>query len=81
MRIIFSEKFKKDYKRVKDKKVRTRILKQISKIALQADIGKPLGNKLKNHRSLRIKPFRIIYRVEDGSIVVVCFDHRKKVYD
>jgi addiction module RelE/StbE family toxin len=80
MRIIFSESFKKDYQKIKDKKVRIRILKQIKKISKRADVGKPLGNKLKGHRSLRVKPFRIIYRVEGDSIVINCFDHRKKVY-
>ena len=80
MKIIFSEGFKKDYKKVRDKKVRSRILKQIKKIALRADVGKPLGNELKGHRSLRVKPFRIIYRIEGDRVIVNCFDHRKKVY-
>ena len=81
MKIIFSESFKKDYKKIKDKKVRIRILKQIKKISGRADVGKPLGNELRGHRSLRVKPFRIIYRIEKGCVVINCFDHRKRVYD
>jgi len=81
MKIIFSESFKKDYQKIKDKKVRIKILKQIKKIGDRSDVGKPLGGNLKGHRSLRIKPFRIIYRIEENDIVINCFDHRKRVYD
>ncbi|MBU3923975.1 MAG: type II toxin-antitoxin system RelE/ParE family toxin [Nanoarchaeota archaeon] len=81
MKIIFSEEFKGDYKKIKDKKIRIRILKQIKKIALRGDVGKPLGKELSGHRSLRIKPFRIIYRVDGDEAVICCFDHRKRVYD
>lgn len=81
MKIIFSEKFKRDFQKIRDKKTRIRILKQIKKIATMFGAGKYLGGKLKGKRSLRVKPFRIIYKIENGDAVILCFDHRKRVYE
>jgi len=80
MEIIFSKEFKKDYKRIKDRKVRLRIIKNIKKLEKYPEAGKPLRYGLKGHRRLVIKPFRIIYRKEDNRIVINCFEHRKEVY-
>lgn len=81
MNIVFSDKFKGEYRKIKDKKVRLRILKQLKKITQHIEVGKPLGGNLSGYRSLRIKPFRIIYRIEGKNIIINCFDHRKRVYN
>ncbi|HLC75345.1 MAG TPA: type II toxin-antitoxin system RelE/ParE family toxin [Candidatus Nanoarchaeia archaeon] len=81
MEIIFSDEFKKDFQKIKDKITRLRIIKQLKKIAETPDTGKPLKYDLKNYRSVRIAPFRIIYRIEHDKIIINCFDHRKDVYD
>jgi len=80
MEIIFSKEFKKDYKRIKDQKLRLRIIKNIKKLEKLPESGKPLRYVLKGHRRLVVKPFRIIYRVEDNRIIINCFEHRKDVY-
>lgn len=80
MEIIFSDEFKKDFRKIKDKKTRLKILKQIKKIAVYSGVGKPLKYNLKNHRSLRIHQFRLIYRTDKNKMIINCFDHRKKVY-
>ena len=81
MEILFSEEFKKDFKKIKDKTTRLRIIPQIKKLALLPESGKPLRHDLKHHRSIRIHPFRIIYRIEKDKIIINCFDHRKNVYE
>ena len=81
MEIIFSEEFKKDFQKIKDKATRLRIIKQLKKLEEIPEAGKPLRYELKNHRSLRIPPFRIIYRLEKDKMIINCFDHRKDVYD
>lgn len=45
--------------------------------------GKPLRYGLKNHRSLRVGDYRVIYRIDDNKIIVIiiAIDHRKNVYD
>ena len=80
MEIIFSDEFKKDFQKIKDKTTRIRIIKQLKKLAETPETGKPLKYDLKNHRSLRVPHFRIIYRIEKDKIIINCFDHRKEVY-
>jgi len=80
MQIIFSEEFKKDFKKIKDKSTRIRIINHLKKLGQIPESGKPLQYNLKGHRSIRIPPFRIIYRIEQDKIIINCFDHRKDVY-
>lgn len=80
MEIIFSDDFKKEFKKIKDKETRLKIIKRIKKLSEQPEVGKPLKYELKNHRSLRIPPFRIIYRLKEKQIIINCFDHRKVAY-
>ena len=80
MEIIFSEEFKKDFKRIKDKTTRLKLIKHIKKLGELPESGKPLKYDLKNHRSVRVPPFRIIYRLEKDRIIINCFDHRRDVY-
>ena len=80
MEIIFSEEFRKDFKRIKDKALRIRIVKAIKKLESLPEAGKPLRFGFKGHRRLVVRPFRIIYRVEEGRILVNLFEHRKSIY-
>jgi len=80
MEIIFSDEFKKDFQKIKDKMTRLRIIKQLKKLAEIPDAGKPLQYEWKGHRSVRVPPFRIIYRQEGNNLIINCFDHRKDVY-
>lgn len=81
MEIIFSEEFKNDFKKIKDKTTRLKIIKHIKKLEALPESGKPLQHELKNHRTIRIPPFRLIYRIEEDKIIINCFDHRKDVYE
>ncbi|MBS3132533.1 type II toxin-antitoxin system RelE/ParE family toxin [Candidatus Woesearchaeota archaeon] len=80
MQIIFSEEFKKEFRKIKDKPTRLKLIKNIRKLGELPESGKPLQYQLKGHRSIRIPPYRIIYRLEKDSIIINCFDHRKDVY-
>ncbi|MBU0456593.1 MAG: type II toxin-antitoxin system RelE/ParE family toxin [Nanoarchaeota archaeon] len=81
MKIVFSEEFKKEFKKIKDKTTRIKMIKQLRKLSESPESGKPLKYNLKNHRSVRVPPFKIIYRIEQDKIIINCFDHRKDVYD
>jgi addiction module RelE/StbE family toxin len=80
MEIIFSEEFQKDFSKIKDKSTRIKIIKHLKKLEQLPESGKPLQYELKGHRSVRVPPFRIIYRIESNKIIINCFDHRKDVY-
>ena len=81
MEIFFSDEFKKEFKKIKDKTTRLKIIKQLKKLSSLPEAGKPLKYNLKGHRSIRISPYRIIYRLEKERIIINCFDHRKDVYE
>ena len=80
MEILFSEEFKKEFSKIKDKVTRIRIINHLQKLEQSPESGKPLQYNLKGHRSIRIPPFRIIYRLESDKLIINCFDHRKDVY-
>ena len=42
--------------------------------------GKPLRYSLKGCRSLRAGPWRIIFKIEPKSVLIVKIGHRKEVY-
>lgn len=81
MEIIFSEEFKNEFKKIKDKTTRIKIIKHIKKLEILPESGKPLRYDLKSHRTTRIPPYRLIYRIDGDKIIMNCFDHRKEVYD
>lgn len=57
-----------------------KIKKQIVKILQNPQIGKPLKYK-RGERSLYIKPFRLIYAIRGDELILLKFNHRKKVYE
>ena len=80
MKVEFTEGFREDYRRIKDRSLRERIWKALKKLEFMPECGKPLMHDMKGHRRLVVAPFRLIYRIEDGRILVVNFEHRKSVY-
>ena len=43
--------------------------------------GKPLRYSLKGHRRLRVSDYRIVYRIDNDTVIIVAIKHRKDVYD
>jgi len=43
--------------------------------------GKPLRYSLKGHRRLRVGDYRVVYRIEKKTVVIVAIKHRKDVYE
>lgn len=81
MKIVFSDQFRKEYKKIKDNAMRLRIIKAFKALAEMPEKGKHLGNILHGKRSIRIKPFRLIYEIKSNELHVLCFDHRNHVYE
>ena len=42
--------------------------------------GKPLCQSLKGHRKLRVGDYRVIYRIQGRSILILKIGHRREVY-
>ncbi len=43
-------------------------------------VGEPLRHSLKGHRKLRVGDYRVIYRVQEKTVIVLKIGHRKDVY-
>jgi len=80
MKVIYTEEFKRDVRKVKDKKIQDRIKKTVQKIKDNPDVGKPLRYNLFGLRSIQIPPFRILYEFRKDLIILHKFEHRRGVY-
>ena len=64
MKVIYTEEFKRDARKVKDKKIQDRIKKMVKKIKKgNPEVGKPLRYDLSGLRSIKIPPFRLLYEI------------------
>jgi mRNA interferase RelE/StbE len=44
------------------------------------DYGLPLRKSLKRYWKLRVGDYRIVYKIDDATIMIFCICHRKNVY-
>ena len=78
--IIWTEKFEKEVKKIKNSVIKERVKNIIRKIIERPNVGKPLRYALKGERTLYAKPFRFIYSIQRNRIYLLRFEHRKRVY-
>jgi len=78
--IVWTQKFEQQYKKMKNRTTQDRIDKQIRKILNNPNVGKPLKHDLKGERTIYIKPFRLIYTVQEDRLILLKFEHRNGVY-
>lgn len=76
--VIWTRKFESEFKKIKDFLVKEKLKKQIVKLLENPEIGKPLRYALKGERTIRIKPFRLIYSVEKSKLYLLRFEHRNR---
>lgn len=78
--VIFLVKFKKAFSKIKDSLLKEKIIKQVEKIKMNPEVGKPLRNVRKGTRELYIKPFRLSYEYFKDKNLVYILDiyHKKK---
>ena len=77
-KITRSSTFIKQTKRL-DNFLLEKLKKQITKIIENPNVGKPLKYK-RGEKSLYIKPFRLVYAIRGDELILLKFDHRKRVY-
>ena len=68
--VIFDSLFKKKFQKIKSNAIKERVIKRLSKIKENPEIGKPMRFVRKGTRELYIPPFRLSYRV-DGDVVYI----------
>jgi|TARA_B100001971_G_C18142288_1_gene511043 addiction module RelE/StbE family toxin len=74
--VIFDPKFKKDFKKIKDQSLKEKVIKQVSKIKDNPEIGKPMSYERKGSRELYIAPLRLSYKIEKETIYILALYHK-----
>jgi addiction module RelE/StbE family toxin len=78
--IVWTQKFERDFRKIKDRSTQDKLEKQIMKIKDNPDFGKPLKYDLKGEWTTYVKPYRLIYSVKGDKLILLRFEHRKTVY-
>ena len=84
MNVVFKKSFLKDLKKVKDDKLKNAIYECISNIE-SAEKVEDIKNLKKltgyqNYYRIRLGQYRMGIKMEDNTLYIVCFDHRKDIY-
>ena len=77
--IFYSSKATRQLKKL-NKPIKIQIMKKISELEKNPELGKPLGNILKNKRSLHTGKYRVVYSIKEQEIIIAKIEHRDKAY-
>ncbi len=80
VKIAFNPKFETFFSKIKDDLLKEKIIKQIEKIKINPEVGKPMMHDRRGTRELYIKPFRLAYSYikSEDKIIILEFYHKKK---
>lgn len=82
IRIVYTDEFQHDVRKIRDRIVHDRIKKLIMRLIENPYVGKPLQYHLSGLRSLRIPPFRLVYEYNERerTLTLLKFEHREISY-
>jgi len=69
-------KIEKILDKIKDKNLKVKIFKKISKIINNPEVGKPMKNVRKGTREVYIDSFRLSYSYKENKIIFLDFYHK-----
>ncbi len=80
VKIDYKPTFKHFFDKIKDKLLKEKIIKQIEKIILNPEVGKPMRSLRKGTRELYISPYRLSYAYlpKEDKIIILSLYHKKK---
>lgn len=80
--IVFANTASTQFERLKDKKLKERIISALEYIAKEPSVGKPLQAEFKGYYSYRIGDYRIVYGLGSNKkhIGIIRIAHRREVY-
>ncbi len=81
MKIVFSEKSKKQLKKLPKSEAK-KIIKKIGNLSNSPYLGKKLEGKFWNDYSIRAWPYRILYTISktEAKVTIIVIQHRQGVY-
>jgi len=74
--VIFDQIFKKDFKKIKNRSLKEKVIKQVSRIKGNPEIGKPMRYGRKGTRELYISPLRLSYKIEGDVVYILALYHK-----
>ena len=79
--VAIPKRVKKQLKRI-DNEYRLKISVALMDLAFNPFLGKKLEGKYKNKWSLRVWPYRIIYKIEKRKLIILILEiaHRQRAY-
>ncbi|MCX6820899.1 MAG: type II toxin-antitoxin system RelE/ParE family toxin [Candidatus Aenigmarchaeota archaeon] len=78
--VVPAERFERELRKIKDKGLKEKLKKQITKITENPGPGKPPRYDLKGEWTTCVRPYRLIYKVEGDKLILLKFEHMKEVY-
>ncbi|MHA1865887.1 MAG: type II toxin-antitoxin system RelE family toxin [Candidatus Heimdallarchaeaceae archaeon] len=78
VKVAFDTVFKKNFSKIKDKSTKSKIIKQVSKIKENPEIGKPMRYTRKGTRELYISPYRLsyLYLKKEDKVLILDLYHK-----
>ena len=76
--VIFDPIFEKDFKKIKYRLLKEKVIKQVSKIKDNPEIGKPMRYDRKGTRELYISPLRLSYKVQGDTVYILALYHKNE---
>ncbi len=71
--VIWDKKFEAALRKIKDKKTKDHIKKNIKKILNDPETGKPLRYGRRGEREVRVRGSRLIYCYVEDTLTFLCF--------
>ncbi len=78
VKIIFTPNFNKHFKKINNKLEKEKIIKQISKIKNNPEMGKPMRYERKKTRETYISPYRLAYALIKNKIYILDIYHKDR---
>jgi len=72
--VAFDSRFEAIVRKIKDAALKERVKKQITRIVLSPEVGKPMRYTRRDTREVRINPFRLSYIYLKGEDKIVFLD-------
>jgi len=76
----FDENFQRVFSKIKDNSLKEKIIKQLTKIKENPEVGKPMRYSRKGTREIYISPFRLSYSYlkEENKMIILDLYHKKE---
>ena len=72
--VIFTERFKRVFSKIKDNLTKDKAMKQIGKIKDNPGLGKPMRYSRKGTRELYVAPYRLAYSYDASKGIIYLLD-------